>query len=163
MKKSNIIVLALSLAASLFLLWLWWYLGFAKVDTPPDVLITVAWWLAIGLVVYGIHHMEEKRRQQMRTVYISPTALFNCESGLIECRNPFQQVELTEEILKSMDYKMDFQDMPDPAEFAYSYIIRTEKYSDAENWRVTLVKVDRGGNSEETKFDSRETLLASFK
>ena len=164
MKKSNLIVLGILLVASLFLLWLWWYLGFSRVDTPADVLISVAWWIIISAVAFGIFRMEERRREQMRTVYVSPTALFNCESGIVECRNVSQRVELAEEIMKNMKYGMDFQDMPDPSEFAYTYIIRTHDYQNAEHWHGTVVKVDRSGKgtSEEKTFSTRTSLATAL-
>ena len=164
MRKSNFIILGILAVASLFLLWLWWYLGFSKVDGPADVLISVAWWLVIGLVAFGIYRMEARRREQMRTVYVSPTALFNCESGLVECRNMNQRVDLVEQIMKSMNYSMDFQDMPDPSDFAYSYIIRTHDYKDADHWRGTVLKVDRSGkgSSEEKSFSTRTSLATAL-
>ena len=162
MRKSNFIVLALGLLASIFLLWLWWYLGFAKVDTPADVLVTVAWWLVIGLMWYGISRMEQRRRKQMRTVYISPSALFNCESGLIECTNISQRVDIIEEILKSMRYGFEFQDMPERPEFDCSYIVRTDEYKDAQNWKGSVVRVNRSGESVEKQFDSRASLAAAL-
>lgn len=164
MKKSNFIVLGIAAVASLFLLWLWWYLGFSSVDAPADILISVAWWLVIGLVAYGITRMEARRREQMRTIYVSPTALFNCESGIVECTNSTKRVELVEEILKNMQYGMDFQDMPDPAEFAYSYIIRTKDYKDGENWQGTVVKVDRSGATSgmEKTFSTRTSLATAL-
>ena len=162
MRPLNFIVLGIAAAVSLFLLWLWWYLGFSKVDAPADVLIPVAWWLVIGLVVYGIYRMEARRRQQMRTVYVSPTALFNCESGLVECTNTNKRIDMVESILQNMRYGMDFEDMPDPADFAYSYIIRTEDYKNADDWRGTVVKVDRSGNSKERSFSSRTSLATAL-
>ncbi|MBQ9069548.1 MAG: hypothetical protein IJ131_10945, partial [Eggerthellaceae bacterium] len=84
MKRSNYIVLGAAVVVSLFLLWLWWYLGFARVDGPADVFITLAWWAVIALVGFGIFRFEQRRRRQMRTVYLSSTALFNCECGLLE-------------------------------------------------------------------------------
>lgn len=162
MKKSNVIVLGIAAVASLFLLWLWWYLGFSAVDGPADILITIAWWLVIALVVFGIYRMEARRREQMRTIYVSPTALFNCESGLVECTNTAKRIDLVEEILKNMHYGMDFQDMPDPAEFAYSYIIRTKDYKGANDWHGTVVKVDRSGaNAGMAKTFSTRTSLAT--
>lgn len=162
MKKSNIVVLGVFAVISLFLLWLWWYLGFHKVDAPGDVMITVVWWAVIAAVIYGITRMEARRRQHMRTVYVSPNALFNCESGLIECSSNAKRVELAEEIVKSMRYGMDFQDMPDPDDFACTYIIRTDSYKDADDWRGTLVKVDRGGTNVEKAFSSRTSLSAAL-
>ena len=108
--------------------------------------------------------MEARRREQMRTIYVSPTALFNCESGLVECRNTNQRIDLAEEILKSMRYGMDFEDMPDPAEFAYSFIIRTHDYKDADHWRGTVLKVDRSGagSSMEKSFSTRTSLATAL-
>ena len=164
MRKSNFIVLGILLLASLFLLWLWWYLGFSKVDNPADVLISVAWWIIIGVVAFGIYRMEERRREQMRTVYVSPTALFNCESGIVECRNLNQRIDLVEEIMKNMKYGMEFQDMPDPSDFAYSYIIRTHDYQGADHWNGTVVRVDRSGKgtSEEKTFSTRTSLATAL-
>lgn len=162
MKKSNYIVLGIFLVLSLFLLWLWWYLGFAKVDGPADVFITIAWWIAIALVGYGIFRFEQRRRRQMRTVYISPSALFNCESGLVPCTDISQRVALVEEIVKNLRYGFEFEDMPERNDFDCSYIVRTEDYKDANSWRGTVVKVDRSGGSAETPFNSRETLARAL-
>lgn len=159
MKKSNFIVLGAAFAISLFLLWLWWYLGFAKVDGPADVLISLAWWAVIGLAGFGIYRYEQRRRQQMRTVYVAPSALFNCESGLVECAaNPGARAALVEQIIQNLDYGFDFKDMPERNEFDCSYIVRTEEYQDAENWRGTVVKVDRSGKSKEKPFTSAAAL-----
>ena len=162
MRKSNIIALSVLALISLFLLFLWWYLGFAKVDAPTDVLISVVWWAAIAAMAFGIYRMEQRRRQQMRTVYVSPTSLFNCESGLVECRSASQRADLIEEIVKSMRYGMDFQDMPAANEFPCTYIVRTEDYKDADDWRGTVVKVDRSGTSKEKAFSSRTSLISAL-
>ena len=47
MKKSNIIITAVAAIASIFLLWLWYFLGFNEVDSPTDLVVSVAWWAVV--------------------------------------------------------------------------------------------------------------------
>ena len=79
MKKSNVIVLAVAALVAAFLLFLWYYLGFNHIDSPFDLVLTVVWWLGIALIVGGIIYVERKRQRQIRTIYVSPTALYNSE------------------------------------------------------------------------------------
>ncbi len=162
MKKVNFIVLGALFLASLALLWLWWYLGFSSVDGPADVIISVVWWAAIVAMGYGIYRFEQRRRKQMRTVYVSPTSLYNCELGMLDCPDITQRAALVEEMVKSLKYGFDFQDMPEEGSFDYSYIIRTDDYRDAASWTGTVVKVGRNGSHQEKQFTSRAALESAL-
>ena len=64
MKKNNYIVIALAVLVGAFLLFLWYYLGFNRIDNPLDLVISILWWVVDALVVAGILHFEKKRQEQ---------------------------------------------------------------------------------------------------
>lgn len=49
MKKSNIVVLTIAAVVSVFLLGLWFFLGFNQIDSPLDLVVSVIWWVAIAV------------------------------------------------------------------------------------------------------------------
>ena len=51
MKKSNVIITVILAAVSIFLLALWYWLGFNEIDSPLDLVISVVWW---AVIVAGI-------------------------------------------------------------------------------------------------------------
>ena len=53
MKKSNWIGLAIAVLVDVFLLWLWFFLGFNQVDSPLDLVISIIWLVVIVAVVVG--------------------------------------------------------------------------------------------------------------
>ncbi|WP_080799619.1 phosphatase PAP2 family protein [Arabiibacter massiliensis] len=131
MKKSNWIIMAVLAVAAGAFLWLWYYLGFNFVDDPFDLVLAIVYWaLVIGLST-GIHFAEKKRRQRVRTVYVSDRALFNSEAGLLA----FQGEEPTQDdiaaVLYNLKYDFTRADEPDLDEFDVKYLVRTEKF-DAE-------------------------------
>ena len=70
MKKSNWILLTVFLIASIFLLWLWYYLGFNRVDNPLDLVLSIIWWVVIVVSFVVISRAEKKRREEIRTIYV---------------------------------------------------------------------------------------------
>ena len=86
MKKSNIIVLAVAAAVSVFLLALWFILGFNHVDSPVDPLVTLVWWIVIVAAVLIINKVEGTRRERIRSVYVGEGQLFNSELGLVSAQ-----------------------------------------------------------------------------
>ena len=53
-RKSNVIIIAILMVASIAFLWLWNYLGFHLIDMR-DLVITILWWIiTIGLCI-AIH------------------------------------------------------------------------------------------------------------
>lgn len=56
-RKSNVIIIAILMVASIAFLWLWNYLGFHLIDMR-DLVITILWWIiTIGLCI-AIHIAE---------------------------------------------------------------------------------------------------------
>lgn len=48
MRKSNWIIAAVLLLASVAFLWIWHALQFDLVDNPLDIVVTVVWWVVIA-------------------------------------------------------------------------------------------------------------------
>lgn len=133
MKKSNWIILGVLVVISAFLLWLWYYLGFNKVDDPFDLVLSVVWWIGVALIGYLIYRAEKKRQQQIRTIYVSPDALFNVERGLVDCPDPEKRVSLMEEILDNLEYNFHKEDMPKEKDFEFKYVVRTEDFKEKDS------------------------------
>lgn len=131
MKKNNYIVIAVAAILGAFLLFLWYYLGFNKIDNPLDLALTVLWWVADAAIVAGIVHFEKKRQEQIRTIYVSPAALFNSERGVVSVPDAADRVEAMESILQGLTYDFSNEDMPDQKDFEYLYVVQTEKYEAA--------------------------------
>lgn len=132
MKKNNYVVIALAAVLGAFLLFLWYYLGFNKIDNPLDLVLSVLWWVADAAVVAGIVHFEKKRQEQIRTIYVSPAALFNSERGVVSVPDAAQRVGAMESILQSLSYDFSNEDMPGRDDFECLYVVQTEKYKAAD-------------------------------
>ena len=55
MRKSNWIIAAVLLLASVAFLWIWHALQFDLVDNPLDIVVTVVWWVVIAAACVAIH------------------------------------------------------------------------------------------------------------
>lgn len=77
MRKSNWIIAAILLVASLVFLWLWQALEFNLVDNPIDVVVTAVWWVVIIAGCLVIHWAEKKRQERIRTVFLAPGLVYN--------------------------------------------------------------------------------------
>lgn len=91
-RKSNVIIIAILMVASIAFLWLWNYLGFHLIDMR-DLVITILWWIiTIGLCI-AIHIAEKRRRERIRTIFISDGVLYNPEVGVVrlESNDPRRQ------------------------------------------------------------------------
>ena len=62
MRKSNWIIAAVLLLASVAFLWIWHALQFDLVDNPLDIVVTVVWWAVIVAACVAIHWAEKKRQ-----------------------------------------------------------------------------------------------------
>lgn len=79
-RKSNVIIIAILMVASIAFLWLWNYLGFHLIDMR-DLVITILWWIiTIGLCI-AIHIAEKRRRERIRTIFISDGVLYTPRSA----------------------------------------------------------------------------------
>lgn len=62
MRKSNWIIAAVLLLASVAFLWIWHALQFDLVDNPLDIVVTVVWWVVIAAACVAIHWAERSVR-----------------------------------------------------------------------------------------------------
>ena len=172
MKKSNIIVLAVAAAVSVFLLALWFILGFNHVDSPVDPLVTLVWWIVIVAAVLVINKVESTRRERIRSVYVGEGQLFNPELGLVSAQPGTSLVGNVASIVESLDYGFDKQDFPEEDQFTPRLLVRTTEYkreydsSDEQSrdrqqrltWKGEVVFPPKGAGSRE--FNSPEELHA---
>ena len=150
MKKSNVIVLAVAALVAAFLLFLWYYLGFNHIDSPFDLVLTVVWWLGIALIVGGIIYVERKRQRQIRTIYVSPTALYNSEQGIVALHGT-TLMEAMRGILGELEYS-----------FADEYKEGNEEKGEEPTWKGTVTKIDRENGNVETSFEDEQELLKAL-
>lgn len=172
MKKSNIIIFAILIAISFFLLWLWYYLGFNKVDNPLDLVLSIVWWVISAVLIFGIVRFEKKRRQQIRTIYVAPGMLFNSERGAVECVDPETRIKLMQDILANLKYGFNKEDLPDNDQYDFQYVVRTDDFDqknssdqqqqDETEWKGTVVKIDRTQGNKECSFDTKQALVAAL-
>lgn len=158
MRKSNVIIIAILIVASIFFLWLWHYLDFHLIDMR-DLIITILWWIiTIGLCI-GIHYYEKKRRERIRTVFISDSVLYNVEAGILRVADddPQAYVEGMREMLNNLDY--DTHDSPDSSEarLRFNYIVHSLKFDDdGDVWEGDVVPVR--GSRDSVPFNDAQEL-----
>lgn len=168
MKKSNWIGLAIAVLIDVFLLWLWFFLGFNQVDSPLDLVISIIWLVVIVAVIVGANRLERQREKRLRTVYVSPTAVFNKECGLVSLGSAVAAPSVMERILRDMEYGFDLKEMPKPEEFNCRYVVQTDEYKTAggeggePTWKGTVVVIDRVAGNREMPFSSRAELAAAL-
>lgn len=165
MKKSNVIALAVAALVAAFLLFLWYYLGFNHIDNPFDLVLTICWWIGIGLIVAGIMYVEHKRQRQIRTIYVSPTALYNSEKGIVALHDT-TMMEAMRTILEKLEYDFSREDLPDKKTFDYRFVVQTDEYKEGNEekgeeptWKGTVTKIDRENGNVETSFEDEEELM----
>lgn len=127
MRKSNWIIAAVLVVASIFFLWLWYYLKFNFIDNPLDLVLSIIWWAIVGLGCFGIKKAEDKRQERVRTTYVANTAVFNSEAGLVDL-NGATAVEGIQQVLEGLEYNFDIKDFPSKDEAKFDYIVRSKKF-----------------------------------
>lgn len=127
MRKSNWLIAAILVLASIFFLWLWFYLGFNLVDNPLDLVVSIIWWAVVAGGCYCIHQAEQKRQERVRTTYVAPSAVFNSEAGLVDL-NGASAVEGIQQVLEGLEYNFDIKDFPSNSEAKFDYIVRSTKF-----------------------------------
>lgn len=172
MKKNNIIVLAISAVAAAFLLWLWFYLGFNRIDNPLDLVLAIVWWVVVAALVVLINYLERKRQRQIRTIYVSPTALYNSEKGIVALKEA-SSVEAMEGILQQLEYNFDKADLPSKKTFDYRFVVQTNEYKEKDSdstegesnepkWTGKVIKIDRENGNTETDFACIQELRTAL-
>lgn len=168
MKKSNWIGLAIAVLVDVFLLWLWFILGFNRIDSPLDLVISIIWLVAIVAVAAAVNRLERQREKRLRTIYVSSTAVFNKERGLVSLGSAAAAPSVMERILRDMEYGFDLKEMPKPEEFNCRYVVQTDEYKATggeggePTWKGTVVAIDHAAGNREMPFSSRDELAAAL-
>lgn len=159
MRKSNWIIIAILVAASLVFLWLWHTLQFDVVDNPIDLVITALWWLVIALACVAIHFTEKKRQERIRTIFIAPGLIYNSETGVIRLDPNVALVDELAHVLESLSYNFELAELPANSRVRFQRIVRTEKFADnGDVWEGEVVEV--AYPDQPMAFDSRQGLMA---
>lgn len=165
MKKSNVIVVALIVLVSAFLLFLWAYMGFYRVDTPLDLVLSIVWWAVLALAIAVIVKSEKTRRARIRRMYVGADALFNSEAGLVPYAGADQIAIAMGGILDNLEYGFKREDLPEADEFSAAYLVKTDTYKDrGDTWKGTIVvpAPDDSSQDEERPFEDQDELLAEL-
>lgn len=175
MKKSNVIITVVLAAVSIFLLALWYMLGFNEIDSPLDLVISVVWWAVIVAGIAVAAKTESTRRQRIRTVYVADGAFYNSEAGNRILAPGVSATEAIAGTLASLQYGFDKADAPtkpgsnQPVD--YRYVVRSTKFDqnasddsgqqsgaqDGGTWQGEVVTVATG---DVRPFNSKRELAA---
>lgn len=164
MKKSNVILTVVLAIISIFLLALWYVLGFSEIDSPLDLVLSIIWWVIIAAGVALVVRAEKKRQQAVRTVFLADDKFYESEVGVRELNANAAAPDLIAPVLASLTYNFDQKNTPDQ-DVKWNYIIRTDTYKperynddgthDSETWEGEVVSVATG---QTTPFQSRAEL-----
>lgn len=164
MKKSNWLILGILVVASIFFLWLWYYLSFNLIDNPRDLVLTIAWWAVVLVACVGIHEAEKKRQERIRTMFVAEDGLFNSEVGIVE-NGGNTTVQTIENTLANLEYNFHTEDFPKRGKYVYDYIVHSEKFDfdkkddqiEVKEWEGDVVEV-RHPKDDPKKFSNKEEL-----
>lgn len=132
MRKPTIIITVILVAISIGLLIAWYALGLYRIDTPLDLIVDVVWWLVIAGCCLLVVRSEQARRRAIRTIYVSPTALYNSSTGLVPCTDPAQRPAAMRRILSDVDYGFHKRELPAEGTFDCLYVVSTDHYEDGD-------------------------------
>lgn len=161
MKKSNWIVLAICVLVSAFLLWLWYYLNFNRIDNPFDLVLSILWWAIIVIAAVMIWRIERRRQERIRTIYVGDRFWFNSELGKSGYLGSDELISGMERTLAKLKYNFHKEDLPDAEKLPIRYLVRTEKYkgdADDEEKNEWVGVVCVAGEESEYPFETREGL-----
>jgi len=114
MRKANKIIIVICSLISIFLLLsLWCYFGFEIVHFNFHLNLLILWWFVIifgGLIVYKL---EQKRRAEIRTIYIlSDNSIFNFETGVIPIPIGDNLFNTVRKVIANLRYDFNRQTLP---------------------------------------------------
>ena len=170
MKKSNFLILGIAAVAAAALLFLWYYLGLSAVDNPLDLVLALVWWVGIVAIGAVIVRLEANRKRQIRTIYVSPTALYNSETGVVGLKDA-TNIEAMQGILENLEYGFDKKAMPETSKFNYRFVVQTDEYKPASDegesdsqpkWTGKVIKIDRENGNVEVEFEDEQQLRAAL-
>lgn len=160
MRKSNWIIAVVLVAASVFFLAMWYYLKFNLVDNPLDLVVTIVWWAVIVAGCVGIHKAEQRRQERVRTAFLAPGLIYNCEAGMVPVQAGASQVDQLQQMLTELSYSFDLAEEPDKKRVSFSHIVRSAKFADDGNtWEGEVVSV-QWPDAKPRAFRNRDELLA---
>lgn len=160
MKKSNWIILGLLAVASVFFIWLWYYLQFNLVDNPFDLVLTVVWWAVILAAVMAIHFAEKKREERIRTAFLGAGCLFNPEAGLVRVETGDSMVTALQDVLANLKNSFHLAEFPEKGRPQFAYVVHTSKFDqDNDVWEGEVSMVARP-NDDPRPFANRDELVA---
>lgn len=165
MRRSNVIIVAILVVASIFFLWLWNFLGFHLLDMR-DLIITIIWWvITIGLC-YAIHRAEMHRRERIRTLFVSDGMLYNSEAGIIRIdpTSPHSYVEAMRKALEELDYGNDVRPDESQQHVRFKCTVHSIKFADdGDIWKGDVIVLsDAGSNRRFESARELEAILASI-
>lgn len=160
MRKSNIIIIAILVVASIFFLWLWNSFGFHIIDMR-DLIITIIWWVLIIALCYAIHRVESTRRERIRTVFVAKGSLYNVEAGIVEVdsNSPAVYVDAMRALLDDLEYGNNAKPTDNERRMRFAYIVHSTKFADGGNtWKGDVVQL--GGHTKAFEFKDADELRA---
>lgn len=111
------------------LLVLWYHLGFNRIDSPLDLTLAIVWWAGIVAIAAILVRFEERRRRQIRTLYVSPKSLYSSELGMVGIGEA-GAVEAMRGMLGQLKYGFDSKALPDRKKFDYRFVVRTDEFKE---------------------------------
>lgn len=151
MRKSNVIIVVIFVAASFIFLWLWNYLNFNLID-PIDLTITIIWWVIIVGVCFAIHRAEQKRRERIRTIFIADDMLYNSEAGTVRVDgdSPAAYIDAMRMVLNNLQYGADVKSDDNQSRVRFKFIVHSTKFSDSgNNWKGDVIQLPGTRNTHE--------------
>lgn len=159
MRRSNWLIVAVLVVASIVFLAMWYALGFNLVDDPLDLVITIIWWAIIIVVCVAIAVVENRRRRSMRTSFVAPGLVYNPEAGIVRVEEGEGYVPALQGILDGLQYTFEKKDVSNDKRIRFTYIVRTDRFADdGSTWTGEVVQVSRPDAVK--RFDSKDELIA---
>ena len=176
------LVLGAAAVVAALLLVLWYHLGFNRIDSPLDLTLAIVWWAGIVAIAAILVRFEERRRRQIRTLYVSPKSLYSSELGMVGIGEA-GAVEAMRGMLGQLKYGFDSKGLPDRKKFDYRFVVRTDEFKEHDSeddkpaddaaaalaaqrkdptWKGAVIKIDRQNGNTETPFDGIEQLEAAL-
>lgn len=142
MRKSNWVIIAILVIASIVFLAMWHTLEFNLIDDTLDLVLTIVWWVVIIGVCIAINWAEKRRRRSLRTSFIAPGLVYNPEAGIVKVADDDAYVAALQKILTNLNYDFEKTDVSNDKRIRFKYIVRTDSFSNKGNkWTGEVVKV----------------------
>lgn len=163
MRKSNWLVLAAALVASVLLMAVWFALGYDRVDSPLDMIITAGWWIVVAAVISAIVWAERRRRRQMLTAFVGNGIVYNPEKGIVRVQGDESEVDLLRKVLGGLDFRDEIATLTGTSRTTFRWIVHTYRFEDnGALWTGEVLSI-RSPNDPARPFNNQEALAALLK